>query len=85
MTEEGMEFLGLKENPRVAVINPEAEGSGAGLAGSQDNGNISVELPEEDIDRMGAREFDEQLCEKTSSDWAEAQLADEAPRITAEL
>ena len=39
MTEEGMEFLGLKENPRVAVINPEAEGSGAGLAGSQDNGD----------------------------------------------
>ena len=39
ITEEGIELLGLKDKSLVVVINLEDEGSGAGLAGSQDNGD----------------------------------------------
>ena len=67
----GRTFFDLNDEEN-AVINPE-EGDGAGLASSQ--GSNQHELPEEELDSMGAREFGEILCEKTAtSGWAAAQL-----------
>ena len=85
MKEEGIDLLGLKEKSLVAVNNPEDEGSGAGLASSQDNGDNNGELPEMELDSMEAREFGERLCEKTARDWAAAQLKNETSRIAVEF
>ena len=72
ITKEGRNFFDLNDEKLMAVINPE-EGDGAGLASSQ--GSNQNELPEEELDSMGAREFGEILCEKTAtSGWAAAQL-----------
>ena len=66
--------MGLDDKSLVAVINPEDEGSDAGLAGNQDNGNNNGELPEEEFDSMEAREFGERQCQKAARDWEAAQL-----------
>ena len=68
----------------VAVINPE-EGSGAGVASSQNQMTADEELLEEELHSMEARKFGERLCEKTASDWSAAQLNDETARVAVEL
>ena len=54
MTEERQRFLGLRENHMVAVINP-LEGSGTGVASSQNQVTANEELPEEELDSIEAR------------------------------
>ena len=71
----------MNEEKLIAVINREYD-DGAGLASSQ--GSNQNELPEEELDRMEAREFGETLCEKTATDWAAAQLKDETSKIAVE-
>ena len=81
ITEEGRSLLGLVGKQTISVINPEDEGGRAGVVGNPDPSDNNEELPEEEIDSIEAREFGEKLCEKTASEWAEAQMKDESARI----
>ena len=81
ITEEGRTLFDLNDEKLIAVINSE-KGDGAGLASSQ--GSNQNELPAEELDSMEAREFIEKLCEETATDWAAAQLKDEASKVTVE-
>ena len=70
----------MNDEKLLAVTN--SEGDGAGLASNQ--GSNQNEPPEEKLDSMEAREFGEELCEKTTTDWAAAQLKDETSKIAVE-
>ena len=71
----------MNDEKVIAVINP--EGNGTGSAVSQ--GNNQHELPEEELDSMGAREFGEILCEKTAtSGWQQLSFKDETSKIAVE-
>ena len=67
------------------MIKPEEEGGSAGVAGNPDPTDNNEELPEEEFDSIEAREFGEKLCEKTASEWAEAQMKDESARTAIEF
>ena len=85
ITEEERSLLGLVGKQNISVINPEDEGGSAGVVGNPDPTDNNEELPEEEIDSIEAREFIEKLCEKTASEWAEAQMKDESARIGIEF
>ena len=85
ITEEERFVLGLIEKQTISVINPEDGRGSAGVAGNPGPTDNNEELPEEEFDSIEAREFGEKLCEKTASEWAEAQMKDESARITIEF
>ena len=83
--EEGRYLLGLIDKQTITVINAEDEGGSAGVAGSHHPTDDNEELPQEELDGIEAREFGEKWCEKTASEWAEAQMKDESARIAIEF
>ena len=84
ITEKGRSLLDLIEKQTISVIHPEDVGGSVGVAGNL-NPTDNNELPEEEFDSIAAREFGEKLCEKTASEWAEAQMKDESARIAIEF